>query len=347
MKRRQNIVGDMMSSVERKSERFISSFADLDPVTAVAKWVANITGEGAGISPQPDKLLKEMLRKARIGLIDWGDGKYQCPDVYDILVSQEAWDAYYGLNTSMICRGLERLHSEKIAEDLRCSASVVVRIGLNHRLDPGEFEVRPSYRKEDDAARGSVSPSDADGVGRGYQDGYADGDAVTVDMGRRYRTSVSGAEPTVVWGEASFNEPEAGDTPVRDVPAAEPEGQGGEHTPSLALPMATVSYREVVFPIGSGATIGVVREGDKPQSSVALSYCEDLHFVSRKHGTFEYDPSTDGWTYRQDGSNGSVLKRGGETVDLPQGDVTGLEDGDELFMARAKHPVVFREEGMR
>ncbi|NJE80426.1 DUF2662 domain-containing protein [Olsenella sp. SW781] len=347
MKKRQAGVGDMMSSIERKSERFITSFADLDPVTAVAKWIANITGEGVGISPQPERLLKEMLRKARIGLIDWGNGKFQCPDVYDVLVSQEAWDAYYGLNTSMICRGLEQLHAEKVAEELRCPVDVMVRIELDHRLDPGEFEVKPSYRRGEDAGRDAAAQRGSQNVGRREsRNGVEDGSAVTVVMSERHRAPVYGADRTVVQGVAPTDVVDSagvGDTPVRDVASMEWDDRGDEHTPSLAMPEATVSYCEVAFPIEDGATIGVVREGDTPQSTIALSYSEDLHFVSRKHGMFSRDGASGTWTYRQDGSNGSVLKRDKETIELSQGDVTTLEDGDELFMARAKRPVIFMD----
>ena len=334
MRGHKNKINDMMSSVERKSERFINSFADLDPVTSVTQWFAGVMREGVGVSPQPKKVLKEMLRQARVSLIDWG-GKFQCVDRYDVLVSQEAWSAYYGFNTSLICRGLAELHSKQITEHLRCSIDVEVRIAVDPTLDPGDFYVKAGYREAGD--EGASAPS-ATGTARGgCRCGRDDdGTASTVAMEDRPGASAQGGTPSRAGSES---------TPACDV--ADAGTCGDAHTPSLAAQGATVSYCGASFPVEDGSTIGVMRQGSGSQASIALRYVDDLHFVSRVHGCFSYDASTDAWSFRQESPNGSTLRRGGKNTSLDQGDEVTLEDGDQLFMARAKQPVTFRREGVR
>lgn len=334
--RRRSKIEDMMSSVERRGERLFDSIASLNLVTTVTQWVAGITGEGADLSPQPKRLLSEMLKKARIGLINWGGGRLQCPDAYDVSVSQEAWDGYYGLNTTAICSGLERLLEQEVEERLNCTVGARVTIGVNHGLYPGEFLVNATYqgaRGADEAPSGPAAASDAGASGQ-----------------ERRRAGDTGPDGTVYMGRGAARDKAArndSDTPAQEETPAPKTGAAGECAPTVNLPEAKVSYNGSTYPVRDGFTIGLRRGNGQDQAAIALAPCDDLNYVSKLHGTFAYDAAAGTWSYRQEGRHGSELRRGETRLALSQGQTAELESGDELFMASAELPVIFTVGGRR
>lgn len=90
------------------------------------------------------------------------------------------------------------------------------------------------------------------------------------------------------------------------------------------------------YAVRPGDTIGIHRRSESPQPKIELPSIETFHYVSQKHGTFNW--SGGAWSFTQHGTNGTeIFRADGSVQKLGPGSTATLFSGDELSFAGSAH----------
>lgn len=256
------------------------------------------------IALQPDDVdaavIEAVRRHGRVvgGVVD-------VPLSYEVFVSPEDYDDYFGLRKDMLRRHLAdvvRRYAEDVGGMLEGEPSFSFQV--DGSLE-GECRVRCSYRNvaRDYGATPvyRVDPSEHLTPRPRFEADDADGGACE-------------EAPTMSGGASDA----AG-------------GLGGDEEPAPLEPLpASIRLGEVVHELEPGIVVGVLRDRSRASLPDVELDAEENGCASQIHGRFGFEEKRGLWTYTCLGQHGSALRKGEDVIDVSKGETRYVVDGDQL-----------------
>lgn len=290
--------------------------------------IARLEDRESVVSPSPAALARGVVVKAMAEAVDWGRAYgREYPDVYEVGVSPEAWDRFYGRRARQIEERIAQLAGKELGARIGgAGVPLLVKLGCDELLRTGGYAISASFGDGRAPHRDVPGPEPAPAP------------------------SLAGAPATPVPGGLPVDGYDEGDSPER-TPVA---GAAGASPADATEPMqASPGERLLVrlsgesYLVDDGMTLGVARNG-VAVAAISLPYSEDLRYVSAIHLAFHYRDG-EGWSVEGLGRNGSTLIVGSREHELPGGQVVPIEGGSCRirlpFSSRVLHVCAADENG--
>lgn len=248
------------------------------------------------------------------------DGKLETADfplTVTVTLSQDAWEERYGESPERFASIIEHKAKDLLYEDYGVTAGTKVTLDVTYlSWKTGEYDVVAGWRGGK-GRRQTSSPLEEKTAPLSAPDSFRPDE----DSPSQYGADVT---PCPVGLD--------GNRPV----------EGERYVPKSAA-RAYITLENTYYTIESGKTIGVVRKSDRI-ADITLPNCDDLKYVSRIHGRFDFDPDSGTWSYTHLGQKFESVVSGewGERA-LSSSDACKLHEGDVLAFGISGYRFTFTQ----
>lgn len=273
-------------------------------------------GDGTSREPlDPSELKRKLLETAQAEAKHWDD-QVDLPNTFDVYLSQQEWDTYFGIKPEQTKSRLESALVQFANESGAAMERPKVTLLVDDNLFGSNVSIDAFFTTPDDL-------DDDHDTSTGTSFGQTSG---TTGAGADWTTTPVFESPSDRRAEFPTN--------ASVTPTLQPE--------IIAFVSSPDGGRR--FDVHDNDTIGLLRDTSREMPKIQLPFSRSLEYCAQIQGMFKLDGNE--WSIVNRGRNGTHVQRGNEWIQ-PDGEAFRLKDGDTIYFGDPSSPaVVFHTDSM-